>query len=792
MKWVRRAGWVLAAVVLLAAVAAGGGYLWLRTSLPQTSGTLTLPNLAHRVTIARDADGIVTIKADNEAEAYYALGFAHAQDRLFQMDLMRRLGAGRLSEVIGGATVDTDRLMRLFGFYRLAEGEVGAVPAEMRADLDAYAAGVNAYIDAHAGSLPPEFYLLRYRPEPWRPADSLVWGRLMAFQLSSNWWDELLRYRLARRLTAAQLDELWPLPPGSDMGPPEAQRPKDDRADLAVPPMPALPWLQPSAGASNSFVVDGTLSASGKPLLANDPHLGLQAPIQWYLVRIETPTLRLAGATAPGVPLLIIGHNGHVAWSFTTTQADTQDLFREQTITGDDAHYVTPQGPAAFETREEAIKVRGVDDVRMTIRQTRHGPVVSDLPSVKWEDKTLALALSWAALRTDDLTPAALFRMNRAQNADELMAALADFDSPVQNVVYADTAGHIGFIAAGRVPTRKNLYAAGEMPVPGWMDAYDWTGFIPFPSLPQIAQPSSGWIATANNDIRPVDYFRFIAAKWDLPYRYNRIAELLEATPKHTPDSVAAIQLDTRSEAAAEVVPALLEQLEDGTPLPEPAAAALALLKNWNFRVTRDQPAPLIATAWLAELNDRVLRAKLGDVFETYAQINFITVARLVAGADPSWCTDAPAPRPCAALVHAAFVAAIDKLARAYGDDPNRWRWGDAHRARFTNLVLSQVPLLPLLLPAPIETDGDNYTLNRATPRIDVDTVDYPDVHGAGLRAIFDLADLDRSRFMIAGGQSGNPLSAHYGDLIERWRDGRYLDLRSDGTEVLTLAPETR
>jgi len=791
MKWVRRAGWALAAVVLLAVLAAGGGYLWLRTSLPQTSGTIALPNLAHRVTIARDADGIVTIRADNEAEAYYGLGFAHAQDRLFQMDLMRRLGAGRLSEVIGGATVDTDRLMRLFGLYRLAEAGLAAIPAEMRADLDAYAAGVNAYIDTHAGALPPEFYLLRYRPEPWRPADSLVWGKLMAFQLGTNWWDEMLRYRLARKLTPVQLGELWPLPPGSDMGPPEAQRPKDDRADL-VPAMPALPWLQPSAGASNSFVVDGRLSASGKPLLANDPHLGLQAPIQWYLVRIETPTLRLVGATAPGVPLLIIGHNGHVAWSFTTTQADTQDLFREQTIAGDDAHYVTPQGPAAFEAHEETIKVRGTDDVRLTARQTRHGPVVSDLPSVKWEDKTQALALSWAALRTDDMTAVALFRMNRAQNADELMTALADFDSPVQNVLYADTSGHIGFIAAGRVPMRKSVYAAGEMPAPGWMDAYDWAGFIPFASLPQIAQPSTGWIATANNDIRPVDYFRFIAAKWDLPYRYNRIAELIEATPKHTPDSLAAIQLDTRSEAAAEVVPALLAQLEGGPPLSEPAATALTLLKNWNFQVTRDQPAPLIATAWLAELNDRVLRAKLGDLFEDYAQRNFITVTSLIAGADPSWCADAQAPRPCAALVRDAFIAAVDKLARAYGGDPNRWQWGDAHRARFTNLVLNQVPLLSLLLPAPIATDGDNFTVNRATPRTDFDSVDYSDVHGAGLRAIFDLADLDRSRFIIAGGQSGNPLSEHYGDLVERWRDGRYIELRGAGTEVLTLAPETR
>ena len=788
MKWVRRAGWTLCALLLFLGVVVVGGYAWLRTSLPQTSGTIAVPRLEHPVQIVRDADGIVTIKAGSEAEAYYALGYTHAQDRLFQMEMMRRTGAGRLSEVIGSATVDTDKLMRLLGLYHLAEADVATVPAEMRAVLDAYAAGVNAYIDGHQGALPPEFALLRFHPEPWRPADSLVWGKLMAFQLSGNWWDELLRYRLARKLTAEELATLWPLPPGSDTGPPQAEQPKDDHAEL-VAPMPMQPWLQRPAGASNSFAVDGRLSASGKPLLANDPHLGLQAPVQWYLARLEAPGLRLVGATAPGVPLLIIGHNGHVAWSFTTTQADTQDLYLER-LTSDGGRYVTPTGPTDFTTRDEIIKVRGGEDVHFTVRQTRHGPVISDLPRLQWSDKTQVLALAWEALRSDDATAAALFRMNNAANAAQLLAALEDFDSPVQNVVYADTAGRMGFIAAGRIPIRKNVYAAGEMPAPGWMDAYDWSSTLPFADLPQIPAPEGGWVATANNDIRPVDYTRFVTARWDLPYRHQRIADLIETTPKHTIDSFAAIQTDTYSVAAEDMAPRLIAAIEGGAPLPEPAASALALMRSWDFRVNRDRPEPLIFTAWLAEINRLMLSDRLGDLFESYAPTNLIDVVRLSSGRSP-WCPDGRASPsgPCAERLRDALVAAVGNLAAAYGGDPRAWRWGDAHKARFSNPLLDRIPLLPSLLQPPISTDGDNFTVNRATPAVDFDSVEYPDVHGAGLRAIFDLADLDHSRFIIAGGQSGNPISAHYGDLVERWRDGKYIELRGQGTDVLTLVP---
>jgi penicillin amidase len=795
MTWLRRILYGLGALVALVVLVGAGGYLWLRSSLPQTTGTIAVPRLGSAVEIARDADGVVTIRAENEADAFYALGFVHAQDRLFQMEMMRRIGAGRLSEIVGPDTLGIDRFMRILGLYRLAEAEVGRLPNEMRVTLEAYAAGVNAFLDRRRGALPPEFQLLWHRPEPWRPADSIIWGKLMALQLSDNWSRELLRYRLSGILTPERLNELWPAPPNDDLEPPAAGKP-DDRADLlpsSAPSSLALSHFLAEGAASNSFVVDGRRSASGKPLLANDPHLGLQNPIQWYLVRIETPTLRLVGATAPGVPMLIIGHNGHVAWTFTTTHSDTQDLFIERLLPGDPTHYLAPGGPRAFETREEVIRVSGGEDVVLTVRQSRHGPIVSDAPSVEWSDRRQVLALAWPGFDSNDRTAAAFYHINRARNAAELRTALETFDSPMQNVVYADTAGAIGFIAAGRMPIRRQLSGDGEMPAPGWPDAYDWNGYLSFHSLPQSADPEEGWIATANNDIRHSDYAHFLGARWEGPYRFLRIAELVEGTPRHTLETFAAIQRDIRSDAAWEALAELLDKVDLAADAPGAPTEARNLLAGWDGVVSRTRPEPLIFTAWLAALNATVLGDELGNRLRDFAQGNLLEVVRLIA-IESAWCDDVRTSEreDCRTQVNRAWDAAIGKLSDAYGADPSRWRWGEAHRARFSHPLFDRIPVLRDLLHDPIATDGDNFTINRATPRIDFESVVYPDVHGAGLRAVFDLADLDRSLFIIAGGQSGNPLSPHYGSLIERWRDGEYIELDDAGQDVLVLAPSTQ
>jgi len=780
MKWLRRGLYVLGGLLVLIMLVGAGGYLWLRSSLPETTGSIAVPRLGANVEVRRDADGVVTIRAQSDADAFYALGFVHAQDRLFQMDMTRRLGAGRLSEVIGASTVDIDEEMRILGLYRLAEASLAKAPNEMRVTLEAYAAGVNAFLDSRRGALPPEFAVLGYSPEKWRPADSLVWGRLMAWQLSDNWPQELLRYHLAARLTPAQLRDLWPAPPADVLGIPQAEKPSGHAA---------LAERLRDRGASNNFVVAGSRSATGKPLLANDPHLGLQVPVQWYLVRLETPTLTLVGATAPGVPMVLIGHNGRVAWSFVTTAGDTQDLFIEKLLPGDPTHYLTPKGPQAFETRSEIIKVAGATDIAFTVRRSRHGPILSDAPSLGWTDPEQVLSLAWPGFEEDDGTAAALYRINRAGNADELLAAAYGFGSPMQNILYADTQGHIGFVVAGRMPLRT-VNAASQMPAPGWTGDYDWKGYLQPDYLPQSVDPRDGWIATANNDIRSEDYGPFISGRWEPPYRYARIAELIEDTPVQTLDTLAAIQLDTKSVAAEEIAARLLDGIEPDSAPESPSSRALALLKAWDFHMGRDRPEPLVFTAWMAELDKTILSDKLGDLFADYASWNPGDSARL----PESWCDDTgtPAVEDCKTQINKAWHEALDKLAAAYGQDPARWRWGDAHQAPFRHRLFDALPIVSDLLRDPIATDGDDATINRATPRRDFRSVVFPDVHGPGLRAIFDLADLNRSRFIIAGGQSGNPLSAHYRDFLERWRDGRYVELRGEGAEVLTLVPASR
>ncbi|MFM9844382.1 MAG: penicillin acylase family protein [Dongiaceae bacterium] len=790
MKWLRRILGALLGIVVLAALAiAGVVFIWMPTSLPQTTGEIIVPGLAAPVQILRDADGIVTIRAENDADAAFALGYVHAQDRLAQMEMMRRLVAGRLSEIVGSMTLSTDRTMRVLGLYRAAEQSEALLPDDARARLEAYAAGVNAYLDGHSGAWPPEFEVLRHRPEPWRVADSLAWGRIMALRLSSNYWMELLRYRLSRKLAPAELDSLMPLGNGAQRA---ANLPSVPAAQASL--LASLdPILRPSRGASNSFAVSGSRTASGAPILANDPHLSLDSPIVWYLVRIESPGHLLVGATSPGGPFVIIGHNGHLVWSLTTTHSDTQDLFLEKLDSADPARYATPDGTAAFDTRTETIRVRGGEDEEIVIRSSRHGPIMSDLTRFQWADKGYVLVLSWPGLRADDRTATGIHRLNYAATVDEAFSALHDFHSPQQNFVLADSAGNIGFVAAGRVPVRKTLSANSMMPAPGWDGDYDWTGFLPFKDLPQVKNPPEGFIATANSKITPEGYSHFITGHWQESYRQDRIRELLRADAKLTMDSAAEIMRDTYSAAAKKQLAALMPSLETMGAVTSEEKAAIEILRQWDFHIDRNQAAPLILTTWLREVGKAFFSDRLGDEFVDYIRTNSMAAIDAVGGEDAAWCRLPGQGQigACLEKLQNAFRTAIKQLIGRYGNDLGKWRWGDAHQARFANPLLDRVPLLGSWLFTPLETDGDEYTLSRGTAGIDYESGEpvYPHIHGASMRAIFDLANLDDSRFMLAGGQSGNPLSPHYRDLLPRWRDQQYFTMVGQGVDTLTLRP---
>lgn len=766
--------------VILLIGAAATARLW--SELPKTEGRLDIPYLAEEVSVTRDANGIPTIEAKSDHDGYVALGFVHAQDRMWSMEQMRRLGAGRLAEVAGERAFPIDRFMRTLGLYRVAEANLAHLDAETKAALEAYALGVNAWISHRTTPLPIEFAVLGFEPEPWKPADSLVWGKLMALQLSGNWRDELLRAKLDGQLTPEQIDDLWAPADGEDVKT-AAMTPSSDlpangiAAMLAAIPDAAQPRL-----ASNIWAVDGSRSDSGKPLLANDPHLGFQAPIMWYLARLRLPGLDLTGATVPGVPFHMIGHNGHAAWGMTTTHSDTMDLFSE-TLDGDRA--VTPNGFQPLQVRREEVRIRGEDERIITIRESRHGPLISDiLPP--GEAAGLHLALASTALLEDDRTANALYRMNRARQWEAFRDSLRDFHAPQQNIAYADRDGMVALISPAKVPLRGQ--GDGTRPQPGADGKADWQGWVPFEALPQIAAPASGMVVNANN--RPVaeTYPYLLAKNWPEPYRARRIEGELAAMGAASAADMAALQLDTVSPMAAEMLPLLLPMVETTSPRIE---KALDVLRGWDGEMTRDRPQPLLFQAWLRHLQAQLANDELGELANQFPSTRPYFLRRALQENSP-WCDNATsaAVETCSQVVTTAFQQALDEISRRYGADPAGWRWGDAHRARFEHGLFRYVPGMNGITSLEIATDGADFTINRGSfGGSGADA--FRHLHGAGLRVVYDLADLGASRFIIATGQSGNMASDHYGDLLQPWRDGKTLTFSADKAAHLVLAPKS-
>jgi len=689
---------------------------------------------------------------------------------------MRRYGAGRLSEVLGARGLGIDRTMRTLGLYRAAAAQFAVLSPEVQAALTAYADGVNAFLATRHGALPPEYYAIGAAPEPWRPADSLVWGKLMDLELTGNFRGEILRARLLTRMSADDLKVLFP------------SYPKDAPVTLAnvramlegMPLGRLLAALPPGIGparASNEWVVDGAHSQSGKPLLANDPHLDFSAPGIWYLVRIELPGLTLAGVTSPGTPFVLVGHNDRIAWGFTTTGSDVEDLFVEKPDPADPSRYLVPGGSRPFEVRQEQIAVKGGDPVTLTVRATRHGPVISDLAGYDEGGAVLALEATWLA--PDDKTPDAIWHLARARDWDGFRHALQSWTAPQQNIVYADTVGNIGFIAPARIPIR----AAGDgwLPSPGWDDAHEWTGTVPFDALPMAFNPPSGRLVSANNKIVPDDYPYFLTHDWELPYRAERINALLDATPRQSSGASAAIEADVLSLSAVKLLPLML----NAEPGSDSARAALDRLRRWDRRMDREKPEPLIFAAWLRELERALLGPRLGPYFYGFERPH-PEILRLILTEHRDWCG---ASGDCGPTLSQSLDRALTWLGARHGADMSAWRWGEAHKAAFQSPVWSHIPLLGDWFDASVPADGGDDTVNAGEMSM-TDDAPFLDRHGPTLRMIVDMAAPQDARFMIAPGESGNPLSPHWGDLALPWRDVQSFAFSDDASGGrLVLAP---
>ncbi len=795
-----------AAFVVAVLLAGAASWLWLRTSLPRIDGEIRLPGLQQRGEVIYDVNGIPHIRAATVNDAYFLLGYVHARDRMFQMDFARRIGSGTLSEVVGERTLSIDRMARTLGTARSAEQILSRLPEDAVGVLNAYSAGINAWLTTRSGALPPEFVLLGYEPEPWRPKDSLARSGVKLANLVWEWENEALRGALAAKLSPEQLSDLFPEDIDGALASAGRARTMAGHAPLAT--QWSSLWRAMSGGsqselqASNAWAVAGGWTASGLPVLASDPHLALTSPGLWYLARMEAPGLSLAGATVPGGPVFVLGHNGTIAWGVTNAGSDFQDFFIERISEGEPERYDAPGGSRPFDVRTESIAVKGQEPVELVVRETRHGPVVSDL-APDFADlnghypgkRDHVIAFSSTLLRDDDMTILAFLRLNRARNWSGFTTALESFHSPHVSITYADIVGNIGSLSPGRIPIRNA--GDGWLPSTGWTGEGDWSGFVPYDALPRAFNPPSGLIVHANQRIVPTDHPWFLARHWPPPYRAERIKTHVEQVVPRTVATETALQHDEFSGAAADLIPLLLTLAEPDR-MDEKAKRALSLIRGWDFRMVRASATPLIFAAWLAEVNRGLYADELGDLFQPFYGLRPGTVVHMLTSRR-AWCDDVTttAVETCGQTVTVALSRAIDDLARRYGDDMKDWRWGEAHRAVFDHILLGRIPVLKRLANVSIETGGGSFTVNRGRHNIANEEAPFAANHGSGYRAVYDLSDLSNSVFSVGTGASGNFLSWRYDNTTRRWRDGDYVRIprtRAEAlhaaTGVLTLLPE--
>lgn len=764
------------------------GYFYLLSSLQSYEADFNVSGVSQVVDIIRDKDAIPHIYAKSDEDAYFALGFVHAQDRLWQMNMQRRISQGRLSEIAGSSTLSIDKFLRTLSIYRSAEASFDNLNEQTQSALVAYSAGVNEAVRTWDGALPPEFLLTQTTPAVWSPADSLAWMGMMALDLSTNWRSELMRARLLSRLSPEQVEDLYP-PYGNDA---PVLLPRDLLPYFQTLETDNLAWLaqqeDPSTNGSNNWVVSGARSATGQPLLANDPHLSMSIPSLWYAAHLNTPNFAVRGVSLPGVPAIILGRTDHVAWGFTNTGPDTQDLFIEKLNPENPDQYLTPEGWQDFEVINDVIEVKGEAPVSLTIRIGRNGPIMSD-HHTGMAEATIpehVLAFRWTALTPENTSLQAAVELMQARNVFEVDRALRDFVAPMQSILFADVDGNIGWRAPGLIPIRgDDNTVQGLIPVPGWQDQYQWQGFIPYDALPGTINPESGVLYTANHKVVSDTYPHFLTSEWQEPYRANRIAQLLSQRPTHSFSSFARMQMDIQSGWAQEFL-SYLQQTPSSTLLTE---QALGLLTGWSGEMSGDQPQPLIFMAWYREFVRQVTADELDALFDEFWGYHVRFMRGVVSGNYARWCDDIGTQNvteTCQDQSAVALERAMLELVVTLGDDVSAWEWQDKHTLVHRHRPFSEVSFLKPFFEKRQMSGGGPFTVMQARNRFRHDESPYHYIHGPGYRAIFDLADLDASGFIFSTGQSGNPLSDHYFDFAERWLEGDYITMTSAIADITT------
>ena len=776
--------WLVLVVLAILAGAVAYGWHVAHAALPQLDGRMSVSGLAAPVTVTRDNHGVPTIEAASLEDLFFAQGYVTAQDRMWQMDVMRRFGSGELSEILGEDTLKLDREQRILGLRAAAKKGLETASPRDRSFLEAYARGVNAYIAMHGGRLPIEFRILHYAPKPWMAEDSLVIANQMVKDLNYHYfYDALSREKILAKLGPELTADLYVnrswhdrpptvmredlQQPDSNSGDSDDDDDDDDGPDNSVTRRgsPAItPDVSPGEGlpvnGSNDWVVSGAHTVTGKPLLSNDMHLGHQMPNLWYEAHLRSGALDVVGVTLPGMPFVIVGHNQRIAWGFTNVGPTVTDVYIENFNA--QGTYQTPSGWVQPEHRAEVIHIKGQADVNVDVKITRHGPVITELVP----GETRQLALHWTLY---DVLHIPLFDIDSAQNWEQFRQAFSQFDAPGQNVVYADVDGNIGYQTTGKVPVRAA--GDGSLPVNGADNAHEWTSYIPFDKLPSIYNPPSGIIGTANGRITPDKYPNSISMEWEAPWRTERIYHVLESGRQFSPADMLALQTDIHSESDLFAAERFVYAVDHAAKPSARAKQAADLMRSWDGRMQASSAAPTIAENSIRELRRLLLEPKLGSApadaakeeemlsWQTYSwEMRSVWLENILLHRPKRWL---PEKYP---NYDELLTAAVDTAVNGPGapKDLAAWNWGTFNAVEIQHPILGKIPLIRRWSgPGVQEQSGSGYTVKAVTQH-----------HGPSERFTANLADLDQSTLNTVTGQGGNFLSPYYMDQWKAWYEG--------------------
>jgi penicillin amidase len=786
----------ISATLIICGIAAFFFFYHLITkSYPVTQGALHMEGLHEQVDVYRDPFGIPHINAHDEHDLMMAVGYVQAQDRLWQMDLMRRAGQGRLAEILGDSALPIDRLFRTLDFPGLADRLKEHLHPESKTLLENYATGINAFIANNAGKFPVEFDMLNYRPEPWKIEHSLLLSRLMAWELSLAWWTDLTYGEIASKVSLEKLQEIIPV--YSDSFPvtvPSAQIKKSltglDPVLDAGKRYCELFGLEGLSGGSNGWAVDSSRSMTGKPLLANDPHLGMPAPSRWYEMHLSAPGWNVSGVSVPGVPLIVIGHNDHVAWGLTAAMIDDADFYIEKIDSLHPDRYFFQKSTLPFSERVEKIYIGSRDSIILNVRSTIHGPVINDIhPVLRQKNETgtppsSVVTMRWTGFENSDEVYG-FYGMDIAKNKEEFAGAIREITVPAQSVVYADDQGTIASWTAGRVPIRGKQNAM--LPLPGWTGDAEWHGFIPFEQLPHVVNPREGFIACANQKLADQSYPYYLSTLWEPPSRIQRIRQLLSSTGKLTIDDFKQFQQDVYSPYARDLTNLLLH-IYDTIKVENPSLRnALTYLRNWDYRFTTSDIATTIINTFMVKLLHNTYEDEMGPLtFEYFVFFNAIpyrVTSQLLSSDSSSWWDNVTTPERETRndIVKKSFSDAIQTLEGMFGPDMKTWQWGTVHTVTFNHPFGKRKPLDKVFNIGPFPVGGGGTCLDKTEFRF---LSPYSVAVGPSMRFIVDMSQPEDAFIVNTTGESGQPFHQHYNDQTPLWLNGGYVSMTMNWGEI--------